>query len=145
MGADTGSTAALDRAATMAPGEPHTGADIPEYLCGHPKTNANTYWSRHDAGGPRYPRCRECVLVRNRADYQPQPCGTCGKPLGSGGHAAGYHSGVCEPLTCTCGPDADPSPVWDDTYGHGECRTCRRPVPDLMWSDHQADLEAAAS
>ena len=33
--------------------------------CGHPRTEANTYWSKQSGG--TYAKCRECMLERNKA------------------------------------------------------------------------------
>lgn len=120
----TGLERRLDRLAAMAPGEPYTGTTS-TFRCGHPKTDANTYWVQ-SRGRARYRRCRECVLARAAASYQPSVCGTCGEPIGNSGRTGGYHPGSCEPTTCTCPDGGRPD-------GLGECATCRRLVLSHSW------------
>lgn len=102
-------------------GEPYTDA-IPMFRCGHLKT-ADNLTSRV--------RCKECTNARSRAwhlaNHQPVTCPTCGEPLGVGGHTFGYHSGVCEPTTCTC---ETPNPD-----GLGECAACCRLVLSHSWHE----------
>lgn len=78
------STEALDRRLANlqdhAHGEPYTGA-VRTFLCGHPKTDANSYLKR-GKNGTCYQRCRECARAYDRkyhADgYQPVTCPACG-------------------------------------------------------------------
>jgi hypothetical protein len=95
-------------------------AALPAFRCGHPKSEANTYWCARK-NGTRFSRCRACDRARHRAKYEPQMCGSCGEPLGTGGNIVGYHPGMCEPTTCTCSDGGHPD-------GLGECAVCWRLV-----------------
>lgn len=91
----------------------------PTFLCGHPRTPENTRKAGFDHNGRQRYRCATCAK-----DKTPILCPTCGELLGMG-HTGGYHSGTCEPTTCTC---ETPRPD-----GIGECGGCHRLALSHSW------------
>lgn len=103
-----------------------TTAPVPTFVCGHPRAAANIY-RRKDNGQAVCVACTRERARRYRETHAPPPvlCGTCQEPLGPG-QPAGYHSGACEPTTCTCPDGGHPDAI-------GECGSCHRLVLTHSW------------